>query len=77
MTGSAHPALPAGPRLAICLWDFSWYTQAGQGEPFEEIDEALDGLVYRGFNAVRICAMPFLLFSGLVADEDFTVGASP
>ncbi|WP_329267050.1 cellulase-like family protein [Streptomyces sp. NBC_01451] len=53
-------------RLAITLWDFSWYTQAGPGEPFADLDRAFAETVDRGFNTVRICAMPFLLFSGRV-----------
>ncbi|WP_371667333.1 hypothetical protein OG985_06795 [Streptomyces sp. NBC_00289] len=57
-------------RLAITLWDFSWYTQAGPGEPFADLDRAFAETVERGFNTVRICAMPFLLFSGLVQDPD-------
>lgn len=57
-------------RLAITLWDFSWYTQAGPGEPFADIDRAFAETVERGFNTVRICAMPFLLFSGRVPDPD-------
>ncbi|MFF1298336.1 MULTISPECIES: cellulase-like family protein [unclassified Streptomyces] len=57
-------------RLAITLWDFSWYTQAGPGEPFADIDRAFAETVERGFNTVRICAMPFLLFSGRVHDPD-------
>lgn len=61
----AVPAhLPSG--LAITLWDFSWYTQAGPGQPFEDLDAAFAQAVERGFNTVRICAMPFLLFSGRV-----------
>lgn len=64
---------PSAP-LAICLWDFSWYTQAGPGEPFEDIDAAFDQLTERGFTAIRICAMPFLLFSGKVDYRDLTVG---
>lgn len=59
-----------GDRLAITLWDFSWYTQAGPGEPFEDLDRAFAEAVERGFNTVRICAMPFLLFSGRVPDPD-------
>lgn len=57
-------------RLAITLWDFSWYTQAGPGEPFADIDRAFAETVDRGFNTVRICAMPFLLFSGRVQDPE-------
>ncbi|RNG28851.1 cellulase-like family protein [Streptomyces botrytidirepellens] len=67
---SAHEQATAGEtgRLAITLWDFSWYTQAGPGEPFADLDRAFAEAVDRGFNTVRICAMPFLLFSGLVPD---------
>jgi hypothetical protein len=67
------PFRPSAP-LAICLWDFSWYTQAGPGEPFGDVDAAFDQLVERGFTAIRICAMPFLLFSGAVDYRDLTVG---
>ncbi|WP_020126317.1 cellulase-like family protein [Streptomyces sp. 303MFCol5.2] len=63
------PAETTG-RLAITLWDFSWYTQAGPGEPFADIDRAFAETVERGFNTVRICAMPFLLFSGHVPDPE-------
>ena len=54
------------PRLTITLWDFSWYVRTGPGEPFEDLDRAFTEAVQRGYNTVRICAMPFLLFgSGL------------
>ena len=69
--------VPAGPasqhRLAISLWDFSWYTQAGPGEPFADIDAAFAQAAERGFNTVRICAAPFLLFSGRVPPQEWTV----
>lgn len=56
--------LPA--RLTITLWDFSWYVRTGPGEPFEDLDRAFAEAVERGYNTVRICAMPYLLFgSGL------------
>jgi hypothetical protein len=48
-------------RLAITLWDFSWYTQAAAGEPFHDLDQAFAEAVERGYNTVRICAMPYLL----------------
>ena len=60
--------LPAHPpeRLTITLWDFSWYVQTGPGEPFENLDLAFAEAVERGYNTVRICAKPHLLFgSGL------------
>ncbi|MBB2947303.1 hypothetical protein FB565_007071 [Actinoplanes lutulentus] len=55
------------PRLlTISLWDFSWYTRTGPGEPFVDLDTAFAQAVDRGYNTVRICAMPYLLFgSGL------------
>lgn len=62
-----------GPRMAISLWDFSWYTQAGPGDPFEDLDATFRQLVERGFNTIRVCAMPFLLFSGRVAEAEHTV----
>jgi len=53
-------------RLAITLWDFSWAVRSGPGEPFEDLDAAFLEAADRGYNAVRLCAMPFLLFrSGL------------
>lgn len=53
-------------RLTITLWDFSWYVRTGPGEPFEDLDRAFAEAVDRGYNTIRICAMPFLLFgSGL------------
>ena len=53
-------------RLTITLWDFSWYVRTGPGEPFEDLDKAFAEAVDRGYNTVRICAMPYLLFgSGL------------
>lgn len=66
-------SLVTHPRMAISLWDFSWYTQAGPGEPFADIDAAFSQLVERGFNTIRICAMPFLLFSGRVESGVQTV----
>ncbi|MFC7596543.1 cellulase-like family protein [Terrabacter sp. GCM10028922] len=50
------------PRLTITLWDFSWYTMASTHEPFHDLDAAFDEAVARGYNTVRICAMPYLLF---------------
>lgn len=49
-------------NLAISLWDFSWYTQAAEGEPFESLPRAFAEAAERGYNAVRICAAPLLLF---------------
>ncbi|GAA3618534.1 cellulase-like family protein [Microlunatus ginsengisoli] len=53
-------------KLTITLWDFSWYVRTGPGEPFADLDAAFAEAVERGYNTVRICAMPYLLFgSGL------------
>jgi hypothetical protein len=59
-------APPTNRPLTITLWDFSWYTQTAPGAPFHDLDEAFRQAVERGYNTVRICAMPYLLFgSGL------------
>lgn len=57
----APPAHLPG-TLAICLWDFSWYTRTGPGEPFADLDKAFAETVERGYNTIRVCAMPLLLF---------------
>ena len=50
--------------LTITLWDFSWYTRAGQ--EFADLGRVFREAVDRGYDTVRICAMPYLLFgSGL------------
>jgi hypothetical protein len=49
-------------RLTITLWDFTWYTQTMPGEPFHDLERAFAEAVERGYNTVRICAMPYLLF---------------
>lgn len=63
---SRTPPVPLAPQipnqLTITLWDFSWYVRTGPGEPFEDLDAAFAGAVQRGYNTIRICAMPFLLF---------------
>ncbi|MEA5457083.1 cellulase-like family protein [Sinomonas sp. JGH33] len=63
-----QPNSPVSPpshlpdKLRICLWDFSWYTQTMPGEPFHDLDAAFGELVDRGYNTIRICAAPLLLF---------------
>lgn len=49
-------------KLTITLWDFSWYVRTGPGEPFADLDRAFVEAVDRGYNTIRICAMPLLLF---------------
>lgn len=61
-------------RLSISLWDFSWYTRTGPGEPFHDLDEAFTQAVARGYNTVRICAMPLLLFGSGVDTSQLRFG---
>lgn len=64
------PAAHLPDALTITLWDFSWYVRTGEGEPFADLDAAATAAVERGYNTIRICAMPFLLFgSGLDTSE--------
>ena len=63
LTGAPPSHLPS--RLAITLWDFSWYTRAEDGGPYADLDKACAEAAARGFNAIRICAAPLLLFGGL------------
>jgi len=56
---SAH--LPR--KLTITMWDFSWYTMTMPGEPFHDLEQCFKEAVERGYNTIRICAMPFLLFT--------------
>lgn len=46
---------------AITMWDFSWLERRWPGAGFEDWDKALDELVERGYNAVRIEAYPHLV----------------
>ncbi|MDR1282265.1 MAG: cellulase [Opitutaceae bacterium] len=50
--------------LAITMWDFSWLERRWPGAGYEDQDEALDGLVERGYDAVRIDAYPHLVAAG-------------
>jgi len=44
--------------LAIAMWDFSWILRHHRYGEFENWDIVLEGLAERGYNAVRIDAMP-------------------
>ncbi|MEU4767625.1 cellulase-like family protein [Actinosynnema sp. NPDC023794] len=61
-------------KLTITLWDFTWYTRTGPGEPFEDLDGAFSEAVERGYNTVRICAMPLLLFGSGVNTSRLRLG---
>lgn len=80
LTGPIPEHLPE--RLMISLWDFSWYTRAGPGEPFADLEVACAEAVDRGYNAIRICAAPLLLFGqlgpGVPAEQAIEgLGAAP
>lgn len=51
------------PR-AIAMWDFSWLERRWPGAGYADWDRALDGLVARGYDAVRIDAFPHLVLGG-------------
>jgi len=57
MTPTNHSNYP----LAITMWDFSWLERRWPGAGYENWDQALDGLVERGYNCVRIDAYPHLV----------------
>ena len=78
LTGPVPAHLPQ--RLTITLWDFSWYTRAGGGEPYADIDAAMADAASLGYNAVRICAAPLLIAGGLGLNSTIAIegmGASP
>ncbi len=47
--------------LAIAMWDFSWLERRWPGGGYEDWEHALDGLVERGYDVVRIDAYPHLV----------------
>ncbi|MDQ0734862.1 cellulase-like family protein [Arthrobacter agilis] len=81
LTGPTPDHLPA--RLTISLWDFSWYTRAEPGGPYADLDAVCAETAALGYNTIRICAAPLLLFGNLGLDglarslEIEGLGASP
>ncbi|WP_255513383.1 cellulase-like family protein [Homoserinibacter sp. GY 40078] len=67
LTGPAPEHLPG--HLSISLWDFSWYTRAGDGEPYADLAGVTAEAASRGFTTVRICAAPLLLYGELGLDD--------
>lgn len=58
--------------LAIAMWDFSWILRHHRLGEFENWDAVLDQLAERGYNAIRIDAMPHLVApdaSGQITEE--------
>lgn len=50
-------------KLTITMWDFSWYTMTLPGEPYHDLAARFKEAVERGYNTIRICAMPYMLFT--------------
>lgn len=67
LTGAPPSHLPA--RLTITLWDFSWYTRAENDGPYADLDAACAKAAELGYNTIRICAAPLLLFGDLGLDD--------
>ncbi len=51
--------------MAITMWDSSWIRRCYKGGGFEDWDKALDELVERGYNAIRIDVFPHLVAKGV------------
>ena len=47
--------------VAIAMWDFSWLLRHYPSGEFENWDAVLDGLVKRGYNAIRFDVFPALV----------------
>ncbi|MDD5706718.1 MAG: cellulase-like family protein [Kiritimatiellae bacterium] len=64
-------------RVTNAMWDFSFLFGHYPGGPFEDWDRALDELLERGFNTVRIDCFPWL--AGQLKDEHelITIPATP
>lgn len=50
-------------KLTLTMWDFSWYTMTLPDEPYHDLAARCKEAADRGYNSIRICAMPFLLFT--------------
>ena len=79
-SAAGREELPARPKrarrdpkgaLAIAMWDFSWIERRWPGAGYEDWDQALDELVARGYNAVRIDANPHLIHNN--PGKDYTL----
>jgi hypothetical protein len=55
--------------LAIAMWDFSWILRHHRYGEFENWDKVLEELAERGYNAIRIDAMPHFV----AAESDGTI----
>lgn len=73
ITPPLAPLAVSDRPLAITMWDFSWLERRWPGAGYEDWGRALDELVERGYNAVRIDAYPHLLAAGAEKDWDLEV----
>jgi len=49
--------------LAIAMWDFSWILRHHRYGEFENWEQVVSGLAERGYNAIRMDAMPQFVVS--------------
>lgn len=57
--------------LAITMWDFSWLERRWPGAGYENWDVALDELIVRGYNAIRIDVYPHLISNN--PEKEYTI----
>jgi hypothetical protein len=67
---SAAPKAKRRPR-AITMWEFSWLERRWDGAGYEDWDRALDELIERGYDAVRIDPFPHIIGAG--AEKEWTL----
>ncbi len=60
---------------AVAMWDYSWLLRTYEGGGFEDWDRALDSLILRGYNALRIDCFPQFLSTPISTNhqEEFTL----
>jgi len=69
---SLLPISQVSQRLAIAMWDFSWILRHHRYGEFKNWDRVLADLATRGYNAIRIDAMPQFVVShpdGTIQEE--------
>jgi Sugar-binding cellulase-like len=58
------------PLGSICCWTFAWYTHVAAGEPYADLDRAAEEARARGFDTLRVCAMPSYVSRALRTGEE-------
>ena len=64
-------------RLSIAMWDYSWLHCHYPSATYADYDRVTDELLERGFNTVRIDAMPWVIGQLTHPDEMTTVKGQP